>query len=169
MISSCSRGATSSKSTQAERHMKILTSIDLHYATSIPLDCRVTLLLAMTRGDCSTRHAVADVTGSRPSILDRASCILNNPRSEFRNPQSHIANGKKKAHPLLSERMGHKPGNNLLSHSFRCTTIGGRGLNGRVRDGNVCFPSPIITRVNICEHRMYSIKPYRQSTMLSDR
>ncbi len=36
-----------------------------------------------------------------------------------------IANCKKKAHPLLSERMGHKPGNNLLSHSFRRTTIGG--------------------------------------------
>ena len=27
------------------------------------------------------------------------------------------------------------------------TTIGGYMLNGRVRDGNVCFPSPVITRV----------------------
>ncbi len=32
-----------------------------------------------------------------------------------------------------------------LPHSYPCSTIGGRGLNYRVRYGNACFPSPMAT------------------------
>ena len=32
-----------------------------------------------------------------------------------------------------------------LPHSYPCSTIGGRGLNYRVRHGNGCFPSPMTT------------------------
>ncbi len=33
-----------------------------------------------------------------------------------------------------------------LTQQRGCTTISDRGLNERVRDGNVCFPSSMITR-----------------------
>ena len=39
-----------------------------------------------------------------------------------------------------------KPGDDLLSHSLICSTIGAAGLNGRVRKGNECTPCAIITR-----------------------
>jgi hypothetical protein len=39
-----------------------------------------------------------------------------------------------------------RPGSDLLSHTLRCSTIGARGLNGRVRDGNGCGPPAITTR-----------------------
>jgi hypothetical protein len=38
------------------------------------------------------------------------------------------------------------PGNDLLSHSITCSTISAGGLNCRVRDGNGCDPSAIVTR-----------------------
>ena len=38
-----------------------------------------------------------------------------------------------------------------LTQQRGCTTISDRGLNERVRDGNVCFPSSMITRVNSTE------------------
>ena|GEM_PF-5843585 len=38
------------------------------------------------------------------------------------------------------------PGGYLLSHPrFEGSTIGGRGLNGRIRNGNGCDPSPMTT------------------------
>ena len=38
------------------------------------------------------------------------------------------------------------PGSDLLSHTLRCSTIGAKGLNGRVRDGNGCDPLAITTQ-----------------------
>ena len=39
-----------------------------------------------------------------------------------------------------------------LPHSYPCSTIGGRGLNCRVRYGNGCFPSPMTTgKTNKCK------------------
>ena len=39
-----------------------------------------------------------------------------------------------------------KPGSYLLSHPrFEGSTIGGRGLNDRIRNGNGCGPSPMTT------------------------
>ena len=40
----------------------------------------------------------------------------------------------------------YKPGNVLLSHILRQSTIGAEGLNFRVRDGIGCGPFAIITR-----------------------
>ena len=38
------------------------------------------------------------------------------------------------------------PGSYLLSHPrFEGSTIGGRGLNDRIRNGNGCDPSPMTT------------------------
>ena len=39
-----------------------------------------------------------------------------------------------------------RPGDVLLSHTLRCSTIGAEGLNGRVRNGIGCFPLAITTR-----------------------
>ena len=38
------------------------------------------------------------------------------------------------------------PGNDLLSHILRCSTIGAGAFHGRVRDGIGCSRSAIITR-----------------------
>jgi hypothetical protein len=38
-----------------------------------------------------------------------------------------------------------KSGNDLLSQGITPSTIGAGGLNGRVRDGNGCGPSAVVT------------------------
>ena len=44
---------------------------------------------------------------------------------------------------------GHKFGNALLSHTLVCSTIGERGLNFCVRNGNRCDPSSIVTKKTV--------------------
>lgn len=39
-------------------------------------------------------------------------------------------------------------GDDLLSHTLRCSTIGATVLNGRVRDGTGCFTRAMITKPN---------------------
>ncbi len=39
-----------------------------------------------------------------------------------------------------------RPGDVLLSHTLRCSTIGAEGFHGRVRDGIGCRPLAITTR-----------------------
>ena len=41
-----------------------------------------------------------------------------------------------------------------LPHPFRCSTIGAERLNGRVRDGNGCYPFAVVARDNI----LYPVK-----------
>ena len=56
---------------------------------------------------------------------------------------------KKKARRLSSDDgpcQKNNPGSDLLSHAVSPrSTIGGRGLNFRVRNGNGCDPSPMTT------------------------
>ena len=40
-----------------------------------------------------------------------------------------------------------RPGNDLLFHTLRCSTIGAEKFNGRVRDGIVFRPLAIITKL----------------------
>ena len=47
---------------------------------------------------------------------------------------------------------GRKTGDNLLSHlSGEALPSADYRLNERVRDGNVCFPAPMVTRVGVPE------------------
>ena len=39
-------------------------------------------------------------------------------------------------------------GGDLLSHTLRCSTIGAKALNGRVRDGSGCFALAMTTKPN---------------------
>ena len=43
-----------------------------------------------------------------------------------------------------------RPGNDLLSHTLRCSTIGAEGLHGRVRNGIGCCPLAIATGSTQC-------------------
>ena len=43
-----------------------------------------------------------------------------------------------------------RSGNDLLSHTLRCSTIGAEGLHGRVRNGIGCCPLAIITGSTQC-------------------
>ena len=54
---------------------------------------------------------------------------------------------KKDPRPPLGRRGPQDWRRPTLAQQRGCTTIGDRGLNERVRDGNVCFPSPMVTRV----------------------
>ena len=48
--------------------------------------------------------------------------------------------------PSVRDRVLGRPGNVLLSHALRRSTIGAEGLHGRVRNGIGCFPLAITTR-----------------------
>ena len=55
--------------------------------------------------------------------------------------------GRKAARSFISEAAGRKTGDNLLSHpSVGALPSADYRLNERVRDGDVCFPVPIVTR-----------------------
>ncbi len=50
---------------------------------------------------------------------------------------------------IFSEKINaiNKPGNDLLFHTLRCSTIGAEKFNGRVRDGIVFRPLAVITKL----------------------
>ena len=52
--------------------------------------------------------------------------------------------------PLSLERAGRNTGDNLLSHlSEEALPSAVYRLNERVRDGDVCFPAPMLTRASV--------------------
>ena len=100
------------------------------------------------------------VGGKSPQAAPTANRVAPLPRiAPFLYAVSGEAVRKRPAPPFGNA--GHKTGNNLLSHpSGGGTTIGGCGLNERVRDGYVCFPTPMVTRAEAsdpagyCDHRI---------------
>ena len=52
-----------------------------------------------------------------------------------------------------------RPGNDLLSHVLRRSTIGAKALNGRVRDGTGCFALAMVTKPG-------KVLPSKSSTLL---
>ena len=48
---------------------------------------------------------------------------------------------------MRKENVIDKPGNDLLFHTLRCSTIGAEKFNGRVRDGIEFRPLAIITKL----------------------
>ena len=74
--------------------------------------------------------------GRRPfvcaAIVQKIDLSLRFSRAPFRLPFAHRAFGR--------------PGDVLLSHALRRSTIGAEGLHGRVRNGIGCYPLAITTR-----------------------
>lgn len=60
---------------------------------------------------------------------------------------------KKEAVPWERDGLKIKPGNVLLSRDLHLSTIAAEGLNGRVRNGNGCFPLAMVTGKMIFRQR----------------
>ena len=59
-----------------------------------------------------------------------------------------------------------KAGNDLLSHSLNCSTIGAGGLNYRVRDGIGCGSSAVVTSRKMLGRKL-SVERLRSQTRLN--